>query len=211
MTESELLAAILDLARVYSAMAVTPVTTSQETSNGLLPFGWLEQDDARRAATMAAGKRRTAELRLALIDRRMGSGSRVDSFATSREATPRTTRARRPYHRMDPDGSWRSGDRALHGVRAVRGVDVKSKREDGASRQQEDANSQTHAACLLVHPNGMCRAVRRGLSHESGPEPRVVTVLGQLWDRRVMEIGPLVNQKRHQAGSDAWRFSATYI
>jgi hypothetical protein len=37
------------------AVAVTPVTRSQDTSNGL-PDGWLEQDDARRSALLDAGK-----------------------------------------------------------------------------------------------------------------------------------------------------------
>jgi len=47
---------------------------------------WMREDDARRARTMAAGKRRTAELRLALIDRRMGPASRIDNFAAPRQA-----------------------------------------------------------------------------------------------------------------------------
>jgi hypothetical protein len=47
---------------------------------------WMREDDARRARTMAAGKRRTAELRLALIGRRMGPASRIDNFAAPRQA-----------------------------------------------------------------------------------------------------------------------------
>jgi hypothetical protein len=46
---------------------------------------WMRDDDARRGRMMAAGKRRTAELRLALIDRRLGPAS-INNFAAPRQA-----------------------------------------------------------------------------------------------------------------------------
>src|ERR1035437_8697176 len=109
------------------------------------------------AASIAPEPGLPSGLRLALINRRrMGPAGRVHDFSTPCEGGGATPRGPEDHGEHDPQSASSHQDPAdrMDVDRPVR-CDVNGEGEYGANRQKKYPNSKTHAACLLVPPNGI--------------------------------------------------------